>query len=584
MTAIKVDAYQSTPEFKDAMSRFQAGEWEVGLSILEGLMVSYPHSKELRAFFEEMQLRSQIDVYEREDLRRSRRRKVRNMLTSFVLLGVVSILIVWVGIVYSDLIIDQFALASQTIEHQADAVELRWIHENAQVYMRAGMTNEARVLFEQVQERDIDGVYDVEPYLEEIQIREGMNQEYETARALIGESRHREALAILDNLRLQGYPAGELDLMIEESTRQLMFSNMVEQADEAYRAGSWEVAINRYLEIRGSDPDYRQDYIKRQLFNSYVNGGEALIAKPEGNLDDLLKAEEYFRKASTLFPQDKEVMSRLSEIKLSGEDRLFWSFVDSARQSLIDRSDSLEALREAESYFNKALAIKPAEEQIKVEWEMARRYLSAQDAFVRGNWNTVIDDMEFILSQDKDYANGTARQTLYEAYLARADSQMASGQHELAIADYQTAAVLAHQDPGALYRLYEIQLRLATAEDIIGNHENSVRLYRSAAELSGFRSRAAAEKPALAQKIDDADYYASQGNYILASRYYREALAGFEQVYETRTHMVIEGEYLTMIAARYGSSVSAIVEANNIANPNRIFAGQELTVPILRAR
>jgi N-acetylmuramoyl-L-alanine amidase len=45
------------------------------------------------------------------------------------------------------------------------------------------------------------------------------------------------------------------------------------------------------------------------------------------------------------------------------------------------------------------------------------------------------------------------------------------------------------------------------------------------------------------------------------------------------THVVARGENLTRIARRYGTTVAAIVAANGIANPSRIFAGQQLSIP-----
>jgi N-acetylmuramoyl-L-alanine amidase len=45
------------------------------------------------------------------------------------------------------------------------------------------------------------------------------------------------------------------------------------------------------------------------------------------------------------------------------------------------------------------------------------------------------------------------------------------------------------------------------------------------------------------------------------------------------THTVAAGENLTRIAVRYGTTVAAIVAANGIANPSRIFAGQPLVIP-----
>jgi putative chitinase len=44
-------------------------------------------------------------------------------------------------------------------------------------------------------------------------------------------------------------------------------------------------------------------------------------------------------------------------------------------------------------------------------------------------------------------------------------------------------------------------------------------------------------------------------------------------------HVVRPGENLTRIAARYGTTVHAIVRANHLRNPNRIYVGQRLYIP-----
>ena len=48
---------------------------------------------------------------------------------------------------------------------------------------------------------------------------------------------------------------------------------------------------------------------------------------------------------------------------------------------------------------------------------------------------------------------------------------------------------------------------------------------------------------------------------------------------EPVVHVVVRGENLTRIAARYGVTVADLVAANAIANPSRIFAGQRLAIP-----
>ncbi|HEX7225629.1 MAG TPA: LysM peptidoglycan-binding domain-containing protein, partial [Candidatus Limnocylindria bacterium] len=44
-------------------------------------------------------------------------------------------------------------------------------------------------------------------------------------------------------------------------------------------------------------------------------------------------------------------------------------------------------------------------------------------------------------------------------------------------------------------------------------------------------------------------------------------------------HTVRAGEHLTGIARHYGVSIAAIVRANRLADPSRIYAGQRLTIP-----
>lgn len=46
------------------------------------------------------------------------------------------------------------------------------------------------------------------------------------------------------------------------------------------------------------------------------------------------------------------------------------------------------------------------------------------------------------------------------------------------------------------------------------------------------------------------------------------------------THRVQRGETLSAIAGRYGVSLSALIQANNIANPNNIRVGQVLQIPM----
>ncbi len=46
-----------------------------------------------------------------------------------------------------------------------------------------------------------------------------------------------------------------------------------------------------------------------------------------------------------------------------------------------------------------------------------------------------------------------------------------------------------------------------------------------------------------------------------------------------RTYTIMPGDTLTKIAAKFNTTVEALVKANNISNPDLIIAGQTLKIP-----
>lgn len=58
-----------------------------------------------------------------------------------------------------------------------------------------------------------------------------------------------------------------------------------------------------------------------------------------------------------------------------------------------------------------------------------------------------------------------------------------------------------------------------------------------------------------------------------------ETIAGTGYTGPTTTHVVERGQELGLIAKQYGVSIEDIVKANDIANPDLLFIGQELVIP-----
>jgi len=198
------------------------------------------------------------------------------------------------------------------------------------------------------------------------------------------------------------------------------------------------------------------------------------------------------------------------------------------------------------------------------------------------DWTDVITDLEYVYDIDPNFADGTARQTLFDALMARGEELLSGGDYQGALSDFERASVISQQaDPVSTLQVYEAQRKLAYTYGLLLDYENAVLIYQSALQTNVISQETLFENPTLANLLTEATLYAQQGAYRNAYLRYREALSSNEQFYDYDVHVVQEGDYLTSIARLYKSTVQAIAELNDITNLNKIYVGQELLVPKL---
>ncbi len=217
---------------------------------------------------------------------------------------------------------------------------------------------------------------------------------------------------------------------------------------------------------------------------------------------------------------------------------------------------------------------------LSVNW--LRPILIAQQGFLDGDWDLVIEELETIYEQDKDYARGTSRQTMYDAYMKRGRRSITNGEYEAAIEDFQRAAEIADESPETIIHVYWSLIEMAEVYGILGEYEKAVSLYNHAIEWIGFRDILQRSTPEQVYLLDEAERYAGIEWFRTSYRLYNRFLPAEELIYSAVFHEVQEGDYLTQIASRYRTTVEAILKANDISDPGDIDAGQRIRIPILR--
>lgn len=529
------------PLYESAMNFLQVGDWENGLVQLDKLILQYPLDHKLRTLRQEMHLRARMDEDEHVDQSVERRRRFSRIASRLWAVILILILVVTGYSSAASFIQEKIEDTRQTLEREFQVVEQAAKFRDAQALIRADRPEEALVLLEEVAASGVE-IPELENTISQANAASGLAADYYDGLREMERQNWLAAKSKFENILDEDPTFRDVTILLADVERMSFMDEILLTSNQNYEAENWEAALEGYESIRALDQEFQSREIEEKLFSSYVNAAKA---------------------------------------------------------TLVDQADSLQALEIAESYFRKALALRPQDPEVKSERELAHLYLKAQNDFNHGLWSEVISGLEVINTENPDYALGTARQTLYEAYVSRGDARMSKGEYESATLDYQRASVLAKQDPEAVLRLFEAHLKIAEVEGAQGNFENAVFHYRTAIELSELKSRALRDNAAQAAFLLEAESTAEEGNFGVAYEQYRKALGivpgniclSFGTYQEALsiaygrermvTHEVQPGEYLTMLANRYRSTVCAIVVANELDNPDLIYLGQELLIPVL---
>jgi len=579
MSVNTMDTPFGDPRYKSAMAYLQGGKWEAGLAELDKLVESYPLDRELRSLRQEMQLRARIDEDERQDTSAKRRRRFMTLTFRLVLIVVLIGLVYWGVRLSSAWFQGQLVNARTEFANQLQVIELAAKFRDGQDLLVASRPDMAIEVFEEI--AAIDSNY---PGLDEaIKLAEKqrtLEEKYQQAIAMFDNGNMPEALALFEEITSEEPYYKDVSVKMAEIKDKFFLGDILAQAERAFEGQDWSTAVARYETLRALDPLYQAALVEERLFESYMNAAVSALAENTESLEGLELADSYFRKALALRPQDQVIRQEQLQARQTFKDRLFGSFVNAAQTALAQQPDSLQAQALAEEYYNKAIELRPDDASVRLQREMANQYLQAQVDFTRARWDAVITALETVYEADPNYALGTTRHTLYEALVARGNQWVASGEYELALQDYQHAAVLAEQAPDAKLRLLESQIKVAEVRGVLGDYENAVVTYRGAIENAEVSDADLQEQPDLVQKLAQADVYAQGRNYRQAYRLYREATLEILRIFPTVEYVVQTGDYLTMLASRYQTTVDAIVQANNLDSARKISIGQKLIIPV----
>ena len=569
----------SDPTFQGAMRHLHVGEWDEGLQKLRQLFEPFPQSQELHDLVAEMEFRARIDQEEIKERTLAKQQLIKKWAVRLVMLLVMIALGVWGVRAYSEWIQQSWSFARQEVEDEIQRVKVETKFRDGQNLIRAGRTDMAEALFLEIAavEPNYPGLNDA---LDQVENLHGLEAKYSKAMSLVAEENLVSAITLLKEIQVRQAGFKDVSTQIVDLERQIYLSDLFTNAEASFQARNWEQAVVGYESVRITDPGYKTESVERSLFTAYMNAGLEVLDSDTATLEDLEIAENYFRRGFALRPQDPVLQKERREAQERFGVNLTASYISAAHALLKDQSDNLQALQVVEDYLQKALEIQPDDLNSRGQLEKVQGYLQAQENFRQGLWDQAIAALQYIYDQDPEYAAGTSRQTLYEAFIARGQERLVGNEYEPALADFKQAAAIAEEIAIPFLGVYDAQLQIAEAQGVLGNHQEAVLLYQNLLEAMNWGDDTLQNPPDLMAKLKQARDHTASQDYKMAFDLYREvtplvllrSTSGID--YEIQA-----GDYLPMIANRYHTTIAMIARANNLNLLYSVQVGDKLFIP-----
>jgi len=404
---------------------------------------------------------------------------------------------------------------------------------------------------------------------------------YRTAQNLIDNGEKDEALRVLKLLESENPGMWDIAQRIAAIEKEMMISEYLRAGDSAYQKQDWEKVIEAYESALVLNQQLNDTMMKEQLLFAYLNRIIGMLQSDNTSIEDIELSEQYYRKAVTLIPQNKEFISQRENLQRISRDLLEKKYTQLARANLTDKNQTIATVNEAVYYLTKALNLNPDDAELQAEFNNANSYLVALDSFIDMDWAKATANAETVVSANKDFAGGNASALLYEAYYALGKKNYNSGLYLDAREVLEKAEILAWENGDNRLKIFQVQVLLGDSIGRVGDYENAVSYYQYALNAINFQEKIASNSDLL-NKYRGAEQLAAAGDYQAAFTAFQDLLGQIDKIYTISEIEVGSGVCLALFANENLSTLDAVIKANELPANMVISFGRVLSVPSIQ--
>ena len=572
----EVFEFSSDPEYLKLIEHYQKAEFSTCEKLLESLEQRYPGQLELRTIRQDLEMKGSVNNLNTEIWKKEARAKGKSTLR-LILFALVAIIGIGAVFFASSLLI----LKNKPVEVTPDVnSQLDQLFSQAEQLLQSGQASSALAVVLKVRALDPDDQR-LPDLIEQTNTLLEYEAHYRAALGLIEQGKDQEALNALKLLESERAGMWDIPQRIAAMEKEMQIAELLKAGDAAYQRQDWVKVIEAYESALVLDQRLSDTMMKEQLLFAYLNRIIGMLQSDNTSVEEITLSEQYYRKAVTLIPQNKEFVSQRENLQQISRDLLLKKYTQLAKSKLNDKKQTTATINEAIYYLTKASNLNPDDSGLLADLIIANNYQLAFSSFIDMNWLQAIASAQAVVDAKADFAGGNASALLYEAYYALGKQNYNSGLYLDARENLEKAEIIAWADGDNRLKIFQVQVLLGDSIGKVDDFENAVSYYQYALNAINYGEKVA-NRSDLLNQYQAAEQLAAAGDYRGAYDAFQSVIGAIDAIYTISEVEVGSGVCLALFANENLSTLDAILKANDLPTNMVISFGRVLRVPSIQ--
>ena len=572
----EVFEFSSDPEYLKLIEHYQKAEFSACEKLLESLEQRYPGQLELRTIRQDLEMKGSVNNLNTEIWKKEARAKGKSTLR-LILFALVAIIGIGAVFFASSLLI----LKNKPVEVTPDVnSQLDQLFSQAEQLLQSGQASSALAVVLKVRALDPDDQR-LPDLIEQTNTLLEYEAHYRAALGLIEQGKDQEALNALKLLESERAGMWDIPQRIAAMEKEMQIAELLKAGDAAYQRQDWSGVIEAYESALVLNQRLSDTMMKEQLLFAYLNRIIGMLQSDNTSVEEITLSEQYYRKAVTLIPQNKEFVSQRENLQQISRDLLLKKYTQLAKSKLNDKKQTTATINEAIYYLTKASNLNPDDSGLLADLIIANNYQLAFSSFIDMNWLQAIASAQAVVDAKADFAGGNASALLYEAYYALGKQNYNSGLYLDARENLEKAEIIAWADGDNRLKIFQVQVLLGDSIGKVDDFENAVSYYQYALNAINYGEKVA-NRSDLLNQYQAAEQLAAAGDYRGAYDAFQSVIGAIDAIYTISEVEVGSGVCLALFANENLSTLDAILKANDLPTNMVISFGRVLRVPSIQ--